>query len=503
MRVLVALSWLALVLGPGVLCAQEKQQVGEYLGSSGCFDCHEKPSNAAKARGTIKFIELTEAEDWVGEDKHAKAFSNILDTKLGTGMLDVLNIKQDELAQASQCTSCHSNPHWVTKKGASENSNTKYKESGVTCESCHGGSSLWDTRHRSVEWRLRPPVDPEGARRDFRHPDATKEDFGMTNVRDPEQRASLCFSCHIGDVSKNRIVTHEMYAAGHPPLPSIELETFIEEMPRHWRTMEEKQGGQFLHDGAFYDANGVTQTEYRRLESVVLSAAVAFQTSVKMIKQQAEKSMEPGGPAWPELALFDCYSCHHDLKLPSWRQVRANEVLGYKLRPGRPQLLYWPTTLLPLSGSLEQVNAKLVDVGKELDRRPFGDAAQIALAAGDVVDEVGALVKSLQGVSLKEGDVDRLLLQLCQQAESPAVDYESARQIGWAFTIVLEQYRPAIHEKSAELLERLAIQLRLDLPWGQNEKIDEQLPAALETVSDFEPEAFRAVMRELRKALGQ
>jgi len=503
MRILVTLSWLVLVLEANVLRAQEEQQVGEYLGSSGCFDCHEEPSGAAKARGTIKFIELTEAEDWVKKDKHARAFSNILETKLGRDMLDVLNIKQDGLAQASQCTSCHSNPHWVAKKGANEDPNTKYKESGVTCESCHGGSSLWDTRHRSVEWRLRPPVAPDGMRRDFRHPDATKKDFGMTNVRDPEQRASLCFSCHIGDVSKNRIVTHEMYAAGHPPLPSIELETFLEKMPRHWRTMEEKQGTQFLHDAAFYDVNRVTQTEYRRLESVVMSAAVAFQTSVRMIKQQAENSMEPGGPAWPELALFDCYSCHHDLKLPSWRQVRANEVLGYRLRPGRPQLLYWPTTLLPLSGSLDRVDAKLVNVGKELDRRPFGDAGQIALAAGGVVDEVGVLVQSLQGVSLKEGDVDRLLLQLCQQAESPTVDYESARQIGWAFVVVLEQYRPAIQEKSADLLERLAIQLRLDLPWGQDEKIDEQLPAALETVSDFEPEAFRAVMSELRRALGQ
>ena len=503
MRVLVALSWLALVLGPEVLLAQEKQQVGEYLGSSGCFDCHEEPSNAAIARGTTKFIKLTEAEEWVDLDKHAKAFSNILDTKLGTDMLDVLNIKPDELAQASQCTSCHSNSHWITKKGVNEDPNTKYKESGVTCESCHGGSSLWDTRHRSVDWRLRLPVDPEGVRRDYGHPEATKEDFGMTNVRDPEQRASLCFSCHIGDISKNRIVTHEMYAAGHPPLPSIELETFLEKMPRHWRTMEEKQNARFLHDVDFYDKNGVSQTEYRRLESVVMSAAVAFQTSVKMIQQQAENSMEPGGSAWPELALFDCYSCHHDLKLPSWRQVRANEVLGYKLRPGRPQLLYWPTTLLPLSGSLDKLNAKLLHVGKELDRRPFGDAAQIAAVAGDLVDEVGAMVKSMKGVSLKEGDVDRVLLELCQQAESPAIDYESSRQIGWAFTIVLEQYRPAIHEKSAELVERLVIQLKLDLPWQQNEKIDEQLPAALQVVSDFEPEEFRAVMRELRKALGQ
>ena len=46
MRILVTLSWLALVLGVNVLRAQEEQQVGEYLGSSGCFDCHSLKSNS-------------------------------------------------------------------------------------------------------------------------------------------------------------------------------------------------------------------------------------------------------------------------------------------------------------------------------------------------------------------------------------------------------------------------------------------------------------------------
>ncbi len=34
-------------------------------------------------------------------------------------------------------------------------------------------------------------------------------------------------------------MTHEMYAAGHPPLPSVELQTFCEEMPQHWQTPRE------------------------------------------------------------------------------------------------------------------------------------------------------------------------------------------------------------------------------------------------------------------------
>jgi len=499
MRVLVALSWLALILGPEILLSQETALDGGFMGTARCMKCHREPQETG-------FIQGTEWHNWENKDKHASAFINVQDTKLGKQICNILGIT----ALDARCTSCHSNPYWEkhnalllksARVDGKEKEITK-NQSGVTCESCHGASKKWDGYHDNnflgVNWRT---MDPQ----------VKKDDYGMEDVRNPRIRAGICFSCHIGDVSGDRVrlVTHEMYAAGHPPLPSIELETFLEKMPRHWWTMEEKQagdngkGGTFKDHDAFYAANGVSETEYRRLASVVMSAAVAFQTSVKLIKDQAEKSNQPGGPAWPELALFDCYSCHHDLKLPSWRQVRANEVLGYKLRPGRPQLLYWPTTLLPLSGSLDKVNGKLLHVGKELDRRPFGDAAQIAAAAGDLVGEVEALLDSMEGIPLKEGDVPRVLQQLCAQAESPAVDFESARQIGWAFTIVVQEHPRGDPAEIRELIERLENQLRLDLPWQQDEKIDEQLPAALKVVSDFEPEEFRAVMRELRKALGQ
>ena len=490
MRVLVVLSWLALILGPEVLLCQETALVGEYLGSSGCFDCHEKPSPAAEERGSTDFIRLTEAKDWVFKDKHARAFTNVRDTDLGKQMLRILGI--EKLAMADQCTSCHSNPHWLKTVGGVEDAGIVYKESGVTCESCHGASSLWDPKHRSVSWRAELP--------------AFKAGLGMSDVRNPVTRAGICFSCHIGDVSQNRVVTHEMYAAGHPPLPSVELETFLEKMPRHWLTVEEKKesGKGFTNDDEFFAANGITESKYRRLESVILSSAVAFQTSVRLIEQQAAKSNEPGGPAWPELAMFDCYACHHDLKLPSWRQVRANEFRGYKLRPGRPQLLYWPTTLLPLSGSsLDELDASLAEVSKALDQRPFGDAAVIGLAAGRVASQVDSLVASIEDVSLEKGDEVAALRRLCALAESPTVDYESARQIGWAFTTILQSHPPHNHEAFRESIEQLQEQLRLNLPWGQEEKIEEQLPAALQAVSDYEPEEFRTIMRSLGALLDQ
>ena len=32
----------------------------------------------------------------------------------------------------------------------------------------------------------------------------------------------MCLSCHLGNAREGRVVTHEMYAAGHPPLPGFE-----------------------------------------------------------------------------------------------------------------------------------------------------------------------------------------------------------------------------------------------------------------------------------------
>src|SRR5262249_60064558 len=37
--------------------------------------------------------------------------------------------------------------------------------------------------------------------------------------------------------------------------------------------------------------------------------------------------------AWPEFAEYDCYACHHDLKVSSWRQKRDLDLPGSGPRP--------------------------------------------------------------------------------------------------------------------------------------------------------------------------
>ena len=98
------------------------------------------------------------------------------------------------------------------------------------CCACHGAYADWVDVHGGLQvakWR--------------RLTRKQKEDwYGMKDLWDPIKRTQLCLSCHVGNVGQQKFVTHEMYAAGHPPLPSIEVATFSEGMPRHWETWKEK-----------------------------------------------------------------------------------------------------------------------------------------------------------------------------------------------------------------------------------------------------------------------
>ena len=47
--------------------------------------------------------------------------------------------------------------------------------------------------------------------------------------------AGRCATCHVGSPADGKFVTHEMYAAGHPPLPPLEVMTFSRDQPMHYK----------------------------------------------------------------------------------------------------------------------------------------------------------------------------------------------------------------------------------------------------------------------------
>ena len=164
----------------------------------------------------------------------------------------------------------------------------------------------------------------------------------MTDLWNPVRRAELCTSCHIGNADEGKVLTHAMYAAGHPPLPGIEIATFSDAMPRHWQYLKEKLIGRKPEEARllkdYYRAPDLEQTQL-----VQAGAAVSLKQSMLLLTHDAQAASRTKGDNARnlDLASFDCYACHHDLKTPSWRQER-----GYSGKPGRPQFRPWPLALI-------------------------------------------------------------------------------------------------------------------------------------------------------------
>jgi len=403
--------------------AQDKPHM---MGPNRCIRCHAEKKNPGPADSTA-FCLMNEADVWQNKDKHSQAFE-LLQGDLGARMAERLGWKIKDLARRKECLSCHAGWHWHKDDPLMTSQPPRFFEYGVTCESCHGPSSHWERQHDLPEWRSKSVED--------------KEATGFIDVRNPERRARQCFSCHIGDANLGRVVTHEMYAAGHPPLPGIEIETFASEMPAHWRSLREKQD--FKHRDAFIKATrpGYAQhvaTDLPRTKSVVIGGVMALRQSLQLFAGTSR------GSDWPELAVFDCQACHHDLKVPSSRQR-----LGYGNRiPGRPSISAWPSALIALGIGLgdrpgtdataKQFADKMALLEQELNARPFGRSERIEAIVTDtdgIVPWLDTLADKLIQTSFDRAAAVSLLKQLTELPPKHYPDYNSARQIAWAIVTI-------------------------------------------------------------------
>ena len=198
-------------------------------------------------------------------------------------------------------------------------------------------------------------------------PPAERERIGLFDLRSPARQADQCLSCHIGNANEGKVVTHDMYAAGHPPLPSIEVATFSDLIPRHWWLLAEKK----IREGP--QGRRATRTgEQERTRLALVGAAVAPQD---LDEAPGRRDPRPTGTAavpgldWPDYARFDCWSCHHDLKRESWRQAR-----GFTGSPGRPPISEWPLAMVELGIDRLELNDRFrwTSSGGELMSPPEG-----------------------------------------------------------------------------------------------------------------------------------
>lgn len=207
---------------------------------------------------------------WAVADRHALAQKKLLEPR-GKRMAEILKIQDP--TRDKRCAACH-------VVGSPE----KSLSDGVACEACHGPAVQWLGPHTQAN----------------SHAASVKS--GMVDTKDLAVRARTCLGCHLG--RGEQIVDHELIAAGHPDL-AFELDTFTFAMPAHHRQPKA-------------DA---------RVRAWAMGQSIALAEGMRLLAQHT-------GKAWPEFSEMECYQCHHDLRLESWRIQR-----GYgSRRPGTVQV---------------------------------------------------------------------------------------------------------------------------------------------------------------------
>lgn len=424
-----------------------------FTGSSTCIRCHVIPQGA----GSENYVLLNEYVTWRLSDKHSLAYLALAGSR-GTRMGELLG--QDVKKSETGCMNCHTLnfPDRFKKDGLDDAlKTTELLSEGVSCESCHGPAEKWIGPHFDTTWRGKTPQQ--------------KYELGMYDVRNPVERSKLCVSCHIGKADEGKVVTHAMYAAGHPPLPSIEIATFSDQMPHHWRLPADVPFFQGLAQRV--QAGTATPAQKNILDLYHFSDAKTFQSqlvlSTSLLTLQAElklvadrSNFQHAGAArlrvwpelgmkefagsqppslWPQLALAhsDCLGCHHELRPAGWRQVR-----GYTGAPGRPQIEPWPLTLTARGVGLDltarkDLPSKMEPLTTACNRQPFGapDALHKSAAAAERWLDHQLLASNVREEAKESLAILRLL---CSVPLNDYPNYDSARQLAAAIEVVYADF---------------------------------------------------------------
>ena len=445
-----------------------------YFGSQACATagCHEKGQVANPPL-------LCRGDEWdrfKAHDRHGDAYK-ALTGELGIAILKRLNLGDPQKAKA--CLACHS---VNIEKDAIKHDTFQIGE-GVGCVVCHGAHEKWVGAHSLVLSRAAFRILSR---------DKKETEYGMTDLWDPAKRTALCASCHIGNHAEGKFVTHEMYAAGHPILPGFEVATFSEQMPRHWQLMREKLP-------EVQKIQGHSASEWEESQLLLVGSAVTLRESMRLLAKQAEYASLKGEML--DWALLDCISCHHDLRLPSWRQEQAR--LG---KPGRVPPKNWPTTLALLAGEWAQSREALGPLKSELfaatQARPFGDPQKVALAANRMADWADRVAKELSGKPLNPTTGPKLGDHLLKLGLTPPTDFDSARQTGWALTLYRAEEMALLGVKRPQwdsFLGEATTRLALKLPFGRSVNPAERNKEILAQQYAFDPENFFRWMQNAPK----
>ena len=380
-----------------------------------CVLCHSNPNPQEQHR----WIGLNQASTYFGlvphsqtnvpaqPDVHAIALTKVYQngdrngplTKAFESILDNLNIDKDSDHKIdkdsegfrAQCLTCHaglrSDQSSMTTPGRTyaqfQSEGEPIARESIGCEACHGQGKDYLVDHMGLSWLRNDPNEKLGK--------------GFYDLENSALAARVCLSCHFGNPEESKWITHEMYAAGHPPLPPLDLGKFLDETSnKHWMTLEEKSSRlatlkspideQLEDDRVKYlrnhlttdnpDLNQTIQTHFRKTQQSRIGQWTANLNYHDLLDQQAHAATN-----WGDYALYDCAGCHQTL----YKKIRGTVGSSGRVPgrvPGRPQGPLWTRPLLSSPGESQfKQLVTLQDLIEEaLNAKPFGDRGKIQSA---------------------------------------------------------------------------------------------------------------------------
>ena len=396
------------------------------------------------------------------------------------------------------CLTCHGG--YESGKTGFEFAQVADAQLGIDCNYCHqiGQNDNWVDVHDSKDknkWRMKSP--------------AEKESQGMRDLVNTANQASLCFDCHVGNRDKNMFVTHQMYAAGHPPIPSIELQEFCKEMPQHWQTPSQlhesladfkgrKQYFATNYPGLLdsFDADEI----YWNTRKMLVGALAARKKTLELVIDSADSHR------WADYSLYDCAACHHELDSNSYRQLR-----GFPGAPGRPRQHEWPSALLSIAYKFYGPQTRSVarqletELKTVIAAKPFGDPNQVRPVAEQLGQQVEIAIAEIQKKVVDARIAKIVLKQLAMTPESEMLTYDSARQVVWAMQTIVNELQannaaidPRVVAEVKSLGDPEATGIEAVIPAGRAAFIfPESLESDLKRRADFRPTQLAAKLRQI------
>jgi hypothetical protein len=248
---------------------------------------------------------------WLQADPHAQAGRRILQPRFQEVLRRASNRPDGEAdpQMYARCVRCHDPTGLASAQDQSSLEGQAGVAQGIGCESCHGPARQWLTKHYE-----------RGVSRQ------SLLDLGMTDTKSVMVRARLCAACHVGSAEND--VNHDMLAAGHPPL-RFELASHQALIDRkHWNDAPRR----------------LAEPQYE-IKLWAAGRVASAEAALLLLESRARQAMqsEPANAPWPELAEYNCFSCHRSLR----PQVGNLPIASSESRiPGVPPWQNWNITLV-------------------------------------------------------------------------------------------------------------------------------------------------------------